>query len=105
MAQNALAFAIPDKFPVSEGHTLIVTRRLVETWFDATRDEQLAVLELIDVVKKALDAVLHPDGYNLGINVGRIAGQTVPHLHVHVIPRYEGDVRGVRHVVPRKGRW
>lgn len=106
---NALAFAIRDGFPVSPGHTLVVTRRLVETWFDATPEEQRAVLALVDAVRRALDAELHPDGYNVGFNAGAAAGQTVMHLHVHVIPRFEGDVAdprgGVRHVIPGRGNY
>ena len=109
LASNALAFAIRDGFPVSPGHTLIVPRRLVVTWFDATREEQVAMLELVDVVKAQLDAELKPDGYNIGINAGAAAGQTVMHLHLHLIPRFVGDVPdprgGVRHVIPGKGNY
>ena len=109
VASNALAFAIRDGFPVSPGHTLIVPRRLVATWFEATREEQVAMLELVDVVKAQLDAELHPDGYNIGINAGAAAGQTVMHLHIHLIPRFAGDVPdprgGVRHVIPGKGNY
>jgi diadenosine tetraphosphate (Ap4A) HIT family hydrolase len=106
VAANDLAFAIRDGFPVSPGHTLVVPRRLVETWFDATRSEQHALLDLVDVVKQALDATLRPDGYNVGFNAGVAAGQTVPHLHVHVIPRFRGDRPdprgGVRWVLPER---
>jgi len=92
VASNALAFAIRDGFPVSPGHTLIVPRRLVATWFDATREEQLAILDLVDEVKRSLDEEHRPDGYNVGFNAGAAAGQTVMHLHVHVIPRFDGDM-------------
>lgn len=109
VAANALAFAIRDGFPVSEGHTLIIPRRLVATWFEASRAEQLAILDLIDDVKRDLDRLYRPDGYNIGINAGAAAGQTVMHLHVHVIPRHTGDVAdprgGVRHVIPGKGNY
>lgn len=109
LASNALAFAIRDGFPVSPGHTLIVPRRLVATWFEATREEQVAMLELVDVVKAQLDAELHPDGFNIGINAGAAAGQTVTHLHLHLIPRFAGDVPdprgGVRHIIPGKGNY
>jgi len=109
VAHNDYAFAIADGFPVSPGHTLVVTKRLVATWFDATPTEQLALIDLVGVVKRLLDANHHPDGYNVGWNAGAAAGQTVPHLHVHVIPRYHGDVAdprgGVRHVVPGKGNY
>jgi len=106
VASNELAFAIRDGFPVSPGHTLIVSRRLVGTWFDATAEEQAAVWALVNEVKRRLDAEFHPDGYNVGLNAGPAAGQTVMHLHVHVIPRYTGDMvdprGGVRGVIPGK---
>jgi len=109
VAQNALAFAIRDKFPVSQGHTLVIPRRVVETWFDASREEQAAIFELVEEVKKQLDEELRPDGYNVGFNAGVAAGQTVMHLHVHVIPRFNGDMEdprgGVRHVIPEKGNY
>ncbi|MCB9731983.1 MAG: HIT family protein [Deltaproteobacteria bacterium] len=109
VAENHLAFALRDGFPVSEGHTLLIPKRLVATWFDATRDEHLALLDLADLVKADLDRTLAPDGYNLGVNVGPAAGQTVMHLHLHLIPRYAGDVPdprgGVRHVIPDKANY
>jgi diadenosine tetraphosphate (Ap4A) HIT family hydrolase len=110
IASNRLAFAIPDGFPVSRGHTLIVTKRLVATWFDATREERLAIVDLIEEVTAALDRRSpRPDGYNVGFNAGAAAGQTVMHLHVHVIPRYAGDVPdprgGIRHVIPGLGTY
>ena len=109
LAQNDLALAFRDSYPVSPGHTLVITRRHVETWFEATRNEQHALLDLVDEVKGTLDGELHPDGYNIGINIGEAAGQTIPHLHVHVIPRFIGDVDdptgGVRLVIPEKGNY
>ena len=106
---NELAFAFRDRFPVSPGHTLIVTRRVTPDWFNATEDEQRAVLSLVAEVKRQLDDALAPDGYNVGFNAGAAAGQTVMHLHVHVIPRFRGDMDdprgGVRHVVPSKGNY
>ncbi len=104
---NPLAFAIRDAFPVSPGHALVVTRRQVAGWFDATREEQVAVLDLVDQLKGDLDRTHQPDGYNVGFNIGMAAGQTVMHLHVHVIPRYLGDMEdprgGIRHAVQGKG--
>ncbi len=104
IAANDLAFAIRDGFPVSPGHTLVVTRRLVATWFDATSAEQSAAMALVNEVKRMLDESHHPDGYNVGFNAGDAAGQTVPHLHIHIIPRYRGDRPdprgGVRWVLP-----
>lgn len=109
VASNERAFAIRDRYPVSPGHTLVIPRRLVATWFEASPEEQRALFELVDGVKRELDTTLKPDGYNVGINVGEAAGQTVFHLHVHVIPRFKGDVTdprgGVRHVIPGKGNY
>ena len=109
VAANAHAFAIRDNFPVSPGHTLVVTHRVIADWFAATVDEQHAILELVDEVKRQLDAELRPDGYNVGFNAGVAAGQTVMHLHVHVIPRYAGDLDdprgGIRWVIPAKAKY
>jgi diadenosine tetraphosphate (Ap4A) HIT family hydrolase len=108
IASNELAFAIHDGYPVSPGHALVVPRRVITTWFEASREERQAIFDVVDEVKRLLDARNPaPDGYNIGINCGEAAGQTVMHLHVHVIPRYRGDVPdptgGVRHVIPGKG--
>ncbi len=111
IASNQLAFAIFDGFPVAPGHSLVVTKRLVATWFDASPAEQTALMELVNVVKQKLDETLQPkpDGYNIGFNAGDAAGQTVDHIHIHVIPRYLGDVAdprgGVRHVIPAKANY
>jgi superfamily II DNA or RNA helicase/diadenosine tetraphosphate (Ap4A) HIT family hydrolase/HKD family nuclease/phage repressor protein C with HTH and peptisase S24 domain len=111
LAANDAAFAVFDSFPVTPGHVLVVTRRVVATWFEATEDEQSALMSLVNEVKLILDERLQPkpDGYNVGFNAGEAAGQTVPHLHVHVIPRYRGDVAdprgGIRHVIPGKGNY
>lgn len=103
-ASNPLAFAFRDRDPVTNGHTLVVPRREVATWFDASEAEQQALMALVAVVKAQLDAELRPDGYNVGFNAGAAAGQTIFHLHLHVIPRHFGDVQdpsgGVRHVIP-----
>jgi diadenosine tetraphosphate (Ap4A) HIT family hydrolase len=83
VAENDLAFAIRDRFPVTPGHTLVIPKRFVTTWFDATLEEQHALLVLVTEVKRTLDAGSpRPDGYNLG----KASGQTLMHLHVHVIP-------------------
>lgn len=104
MASNDLAFAIRDIAPLFPGHTLVVTRRLVVDWWEATTEERLAIFSLIDVVRaELLDAdrralvfpgVPRPAGFNVGFNAGIHAGQTVPHLHVHVIPRYADPAAG-----------
>jgi diadenosine tetraphosphate (Ap4A) HIT family hydrolase len=109
VASNRLAFAIRDGFPVSRGHTLIVPKRQVASWFEATADERAAIMELVEEVKRQLDRELKPDGYNVGFNDGVAAGQTVMHLHVHVIPRYRGDRPdprgGIRWVIPEKAAY
>lgn len=109
VATNDLAFAIRDGYPVTDGHTLIVPKRLVATWFDATPDEREAIMELVEQVKLNLDRSHRPDGYNVGFNAGEAAGQTVMHLHVHVIPRYNGDQAdprgGIRKIFPDKAAY
>lgn len=96
IAENELARAFYDKFPVNEGHALIVPKRHVATLFDATLEELAAINHLLFEVKAKLDQKFQPDGYNVGVNVGLAAGQTVFHLHYHVIPRYVGDVEDPR---------
>lgn len=106
---NDLAVAIRDGFPVSPGHTLILPRRHVGSFFAVTEAERSAMLTLLDATKAGLDAKFRPDGYNLGINDGPAAGQTVPHLHMHLIPRYAGDQQdprgGIRWLFPEKARY
>lgn len=103
------AVTILDGFPVSPGHTLVIPRRHMETYFDATPEERAVLWDLVEVTRERLDREYRPDGYNIGINVGRAAGQTVMHLHIHVIPRYTDDMPdprgGVRHVIPEKGKY
>ena len=109
LASNRSAFAIADRFPVSPGHALVVPRRQIASWWEASEQERADLLALVDEVKRQVDAELRPDGYNVGFNDGAAAGQTVGHLHVHVIPRYRGDMPdprgGVRHVIPGKGNY
>ena len=106
---NEAALALRDGYPVTPGHTLIVPKRHVAGWFEASPEEQRAMADLLKQVKGELDAELSPDGYNIGFNLGRAAGQTVGHLHVHVIPRYAGDVDdptgGIRLVIPERGNY
>ena len=99
-------WALWDLFPVAAGHALLVTKRHVESWFDATLEEQRDLTSAISVARRAIVERYGPDGFNIGVNDGSAAGQTVPHLHVHVIPRYRGDLDdprgGVRGVLPDK---
>ena len=106
IAENKLAFLIRDGFPVSDGHSLVISKRHIGSFFDATTEERQALLDLVDQAKVLVDKEFSPNAYNIGINDGPAAGQTVPHLHIHLIPRYEeegGDPRGgVRWVVAEK---
>jgi superfamily II DNA or RNA helicase/diadenosine tetraphosphate (Ap4A) HIT family hydrolase/HKD family nuclease len=109
IAGNRSAFAVYDRFPVSDGHALVISRRLIADWWEATPDERSDVLALVEHVKAIVDAAHAPDGYNVGFNAGVAAGQTVAHLHLHVIPRYLGDVPdprgGIRHVIPDRANY
>jgi diadenosine tetraphosphate (Ap4A) HIT family hydrolase len=109
LSANTYAIAIWDAFPVSPGHALIVSRRHVANLFELSAEEQAALWALLPAVKAAIDAHRAPAGYNVGVNVGTAAGQTIGHVHVHVIPRYEGDIRdprgGVRWVLPERAAY
>lgn len=102
--ENDLAVAIFDGFPVNRGHMLIIPRRHFISFFDARDSEILGMMELIRKSRNMIDERYHPDGYNIGVNCGSAAGQTVMHMHVHLIPRYSGDVEnpkgGVRGIIP-----
>ena len=107
--ENELAYAIYDKYPVGKGHMLFIPKRHVKNFFDITKEEREAIFELIDEGKKLLDKKYSPDSYNVGINCGEHAGQTIMHVHVHLIPRYIGDMKdptgGVRGVIPYKMKY
>jgi diadenosine tetraphosphate (Ap4A) HIT family hydrolase len=109
IAENELAVVVRDGFPVSPGHTLIIPRRHIESFFDLAGEERTAMLTLLDSAKTELETEFHPDGYNIGINDGVAAGQTVAHLHIHLIPRYVADSAdprgGVRWVLPKKAKY
>jgi diadenosine tetraphosphate (Ap4A) HIT family hydrolase len=96
IAENRYAFAVMDKFPVNEGHALILPKRHFASLFEASEEEIKAIYSLMHEVKEMLDIQYEPAGYNAGVNVGYHAGQTIMHLHVHLIPRYEGDVENPR---------
>ena len=90
--ENDLAIAFFDSFPVSKGHTLVIPKRHVETYFNLSKEEIEAMFELSNKVKEYLDNKYHPDGYNVGFNVEEAGGQSVMHCHMHIIPRYIGDI-------------
>ena len=103
---NLHCLVIRDAFPVSPGHTLVIPRRHVGSFFEIENTERDALMALLDEAKRRLDKEFKPAGYNIGINDGPAAGQTVPHLHIHLIPRYEADRAdprgGVRWIIPEK---
>jgi diadenosine tetraphosphate (Ap4A) HIT family hydrolase len=104
--QDSTWIAILDNYPVSKGHTLLIPKRHCKSYFDLNFIELESVGVTIGVIKRLLDTKYKPDGYNIGINCGEAAGQTVPHCHIHIIPRYNGDCEnprgGVRGVIPEK---
>lgn len=104
--ENDLAWVKFDKYPVSPGHMLIISKRHISDFFSTTTEERQALSQLLDEAKLLLDREYQPDGYNIGINSGVYAGQSIMHLHIHLIPRYRGDLEnpkgGVRGVIPKK---
>lgn len=103
---NEFASAIYDGFPISPGHSLIIPKRHIASLFEATKEERDSLFDLLVYVRDELLKNHKPDGFNIGINVGEAAGQTVMHLHIHLIPRYAGDQPdprgGVRWIFPEK---
>jgi diadenosine tetraphosphate (Ap4A) HIT family hydrolase len=108
-SHNALAYAARDTYPVSPGHTLVIPFRHCAGFFDMTAEEMTACMELLQRERADIDAEHRPDGYNVGVNVGRAGGQSILHVHIHLIPRYAGDhprpQGGVRHVLPDKAHY
>lgn len=106
LIENELALAFYDEFPVSKGHILIIPKRHIANFFELDSNELSSINLLMLQCKKIIDDKYFPDGYNIGVNVGEYAGQSVFHVHVHLIPRYKGDVAnpkgGVRGVIPEK---
>ena len=109
ICESDICVAFYDGFPVSPGHALIIPKRHVASYFDLTVQEREAMTQMMLDVKLKLDYRFHPDGYNIGINVGEYAGQSIFHCHMHLIPRYKGDVEnpkgGVRGVIPNKQKY
>ena len=107
IAQNNDAFVIRDGYPVTPGHSLIIPKRHIGSFFETSESEKQCLLALLEQAKVQLDGEFQPAGYNIGINDGAAAGQTVPHLHIHLIPRYDQDSpHGEEGIDPRGGvRW
>lgn len=106
---NEFAYSARDSYAVSPGHTVVIPKRHVASFFDLAPDEVAACMELIQQEKALIDEEFSPDGYNIGVNVGPAAGQSIFHVHIHIIPRYQGDVEnpqgGVRHVIPKNAHY
>lgn len=104
--ENDLAIARFDDFPVNPGHLEIIPKRHIKDWWETTQEEKLAIFKLLEDAKKLIDEKYHPDAYNIGMNLGEDAGQSIMHLHVHLIPRYKNDVEnprgGLRGIIPNK---
>lgn len=109
VGSNEFGLIVRDAYPVSPGHTLIIPKRHIGSFFELTTEERNALMALLDQARTELKSSYQPQGYNIGINDGAAAGQTVPHLHIHLIPRYQDDLPdprgGVRWVIPEKARY
>lgn len=109
LAEFKHCFVMKDQFPVSNGHLLIIPHEHTPDWFAASEEVRLDIMYALNLMKEKLEAEYHPDGYNIGMNCGASAGQTVMHLHVHLIPRYKEDMQdprgGVRGVIPEKQKY
>ena len=109
LARSKLSFAFLDSFPVSKGHVLVMPKRHVESIWEMTPEEYTDAFSLVRQVKDILQKQFEPQGFNIGANCGEAAGQTVFHAHIHIIPRYAGDVPsprgGVRNIIPGKGNY
>ncbi len=107
--QNELAYCERDSYPVSPGHSLIIPFRHCAGFFDLTPEEMTACMELLAEEQAAVDDEFNPDGYNVGVNVNAAGGQSIFHVHIHLIPRYTGDSShpqgGVRQVIPGKAEY
>ena len=109
IAENDTFYARWDNFPVSKGHAEVVPKKHIDSFFELSKEDIGELLELAKQVQEVVRGRYSPDGFNIGVNDGEVAGRTVHHLHVHIIPRYNGDVEnpvgGVRHVIPDKGKY
>lgn len=107
--EDTQCYARWDKFPVTPGHMLIIPKRHVAGYFEITTEEREALWNMVQKAKELLEGLHHPEAYNIGINVGEQAGQTIPHCHIHLIPRRPGDMKdprgGVRGVIPEKRKY
>jgi diadenosine tetraphosphate (Ap4A) HIT family hydrolase len=106
LLESAIVYAIFDKYPVNKGHTLIIPKKHCDDYFELSFKEQSACWFMLNKAKEILKNRFNPDGFTVGVNINEAAGQTVPHVHIHLIPRFKGDVKeprgGIRGVIPEK---
>jgi len=106
IVDNQYFFARYDNFPLNDGHCEIIPKEHIVSFFDLTSEQIKSFYSLITAVKEIIDKKFNPDGYNIGVNDGKAAGRTQDHLHIHLIPRYIGDVEnprgGIRHIIPSR---
>lgn len=109
IVENDLFYARWDDFPVSDGHAEIIPKKHIESFFELTDDELIQLFDLLKETKNSIQNKYNPDAFNIGINDGEEAGRSVHHLHIHIIPRYKGDMEnprgGVRNIIPGKGTY
>lgn len=109
ISSNEHGWIIRDGYPITPGHTLIISKRHIESWFLLSEEEKLNLMSLLTCAQKELEIEFRPNGFNLGINDGQAAGQTIPHVHIHLIPRYKGDLEdprgGIRNIIPAKAKY
>jgi diadenosine tetraphosphate (Ap4A) HIT family hydrolase len=109
LARSRLSFACLDNFPVSSGHALVIPKRHVASIWEMTKEEYADAFNLVREVRDILQEKFRPQGFNIGLNCGEVAGQSVFHAHIHIIPRYAGDVPnprgGVRNIIPGRGNY
>ena len=107
--EDQTSFVLRDAYPISQGHALVVPKQHIASLYDFPADRQAALWQLVSEARRRIDEELRPDGFNVGVNDGEAAGQTVMHAHIHVIPRWTDDVAdprgGIRWVIPEKARY
>jgi diadenosine tetraphosphate (Ap4A) HIT family hydrolase len=107
--QNEHSILIRDTFPISPGHSLIIPKRHISSFFEIKKKEQKSILKALIKAREIMINDLQPAGFNIGVNDGVVAGQTIPHLHIHLIPRFQGDVEdpkgGIRWILPEKANY
>ncbi|MCF8309187.1 MAG: HIT domain-containing protein [Bacteroidales bacterium] len=109
ITESAMVYSILDSFPVTKGHALVIPKKHIPNYFDLSVNRQQSIWIVVNRVKEILEERYKPEGFNIGFNVNEPAGQSIFHTHIHLIPRYRGDMDnpkgGVRHVIPEKGKY